>query len=204
MQMSQETVYTIVLAALMVVGIILTFIIKPTTDPVKLRGRVSSCLKKFAAPRKFRVLDNVEIEGKNGRCSIDHVLVGFFGVLFVNDLTLAGDYTGNLIEGNWICSKTNRQDDTTTRLGSVENPLVAAREFEAAARALLTANKVGCPAMESIVATAHKKGSFFITGSKDIVFNLRTLRSYLNNSAWLQKDEKVDIDRICKVLEGKA
>ena len=33
---------------------------------------------------------------------------------------------------------------------------------------------------------------------------LNSVRSYLNNSAWLQKDEKVDIDRICKVLEGKA
>ena len=104
---------------------------------------------------------------------------------------------------NWVCSKTNRQDDVTTRLGSVENPLVAARTFEAAARALLTANKVACPAMESIVAVTHKKGSFFITGSKDLTFNLRTLRSYLNNSAWIQKNEKVDIDRVCKVLGGK-
>ena len=204
MQMNQDTVYTIILAVLMLVGIALTFIIKPTTDPVKLRGRVSKCLNKFAAPRKFRVLDNVEIEGKNGKCTIDHVLVGYFGVLFVNDLTLQGDYTGNLVEGNWICSKTNRQDDTTTRLGSVENPLVAAREFEAAARALLTANSVACPAMESVVVTAHNKGSFFITGSKDLVFNLRTLRRYLGMAAWIQKDEKVNIDRVCKVLGGKA
>jgi hypothetical protein len=161
-------------------------------------------LNKFAAPRKFRVLDNVEIESKNGKCTIDHVLVGYFGVLFVNDLTLQGDYTGNLVEGNWICSKTNRQDDTTTRLGSVENPLVAAREFEAAARALLTANSVACPAMEAVVVTAHNKGSFFITGSKDLVFNLRTLRLYLSMAAWIQKDEKVNIDRVCKVLGGKA
>ena len=203
MQMNQETVYTIVLAALMVIGIALTFVVKPTTDPAKLRGRVAKCLGKFAAPRKFRVMDNLEIEGRDGKCTIDHVLVGSFGVLFVNDLTMAGDYTGNLVEGNWVCSKTNRQDDVTTRLGSVENPLVAARTFEAAARALLTANKVACPAMESIVAVTHKKGSFFITGSKDLTFNLRTLRSYLNNSAWIQKNEKVDIDRVCKVLGGK-
>jgi len=204
MEMNQETIYTIVLAAVMVVGIILTFVIKPTKDPAKLRGRVSRLLNNFARPRKFRVLDGLTVEGKNGKCTIDHVLVGSFGVLFVNDLLLEGDYTGNLVEGDWICSKTNRQDDSVTRIGRVENPLVAAREFEAAARALLTANRVACPAMESVVVTAHNKGAFLITGSKDLVFNLRSLRSYLNNSAWIQKEEKADIDRICEVLSGKA
>ena len=58
--------------------------------------------------------------------------------------------------------------------------------------------------MESVVVTAHNKGSFFITGSKDLVFNLRTLRRYLGMAAWIQKDEKVNIDRVCKVLGGKA
>lgn len=205
MEMNKEMIYSIVLAVVMAVGIVLTFIIKPTKDPAKLRGRVSRVLNKFAAPRKFRVLDHVTIEGKDGLCTIDHVLVGWFGILFVNDLLLEGDYTGNLIEGDWICTKTNRQDERdVTRLGRVENPLVAAREFEAAARALLTTNKVACPAMESVVVTAYNKGKFFITGSKDLVFNLRTLRSYLSLSAWIQKDAKADVERICNVLSGKA
>lgn len=203
MELTQEMIYAIVLAALMIVGIVLTFVIKPTTDPAKLHGRVHKALNAFARPRRFRVLDQVSFETKKGTQTIDHIMVGYFGLLFVNDLLLDGDYYGELDDEKWICSKTNRQDDTTQRIGSVENPLTAARAcMEGAIDRLARAGVYNLP-MEAVAVKAHKKGEFLITGGKGCVFHLRGIKGYFLRS-WFEKDTGLDVDKICAILTEEA
>ena len=204
MEMNQETIYSIILMGLMIVGILLTFLIgKPTTNPTKLHKRVYNILNNYARPRHFRVLNNVAVETKDGTQTVDHVMVGYFGVLFVNDLLLHGDYYGELTDSQWICSKTDKQSDTTTRIGSVANPLLSARACMEATVDTLARHGVYNMPMEAVAVKAHKKGQFVITGSKDCVFNLRSLRGFLQYNFFL-KDTGLDVDKICAILEGKA
>lgn len=203
MEMNIETIYTIVLAALMVIGIVLTFIIRPTTDPTKLHRRVGNALRRYARPRRYRVLDNVTFETKKGPQTVDHILVGYFGLLFVGDLLLDGDYYGALSDEKWIVNKTNRQDDSTTRVGSVENPLISTRAcMEAAIDRLARGGVYNLP-MEAVAVKAFKKGDFLITGSKDCVFHLRGLNGYFLRS-WFEKDTGLDVEKVCALLSQKA
>ena len=204
MEMTQETIYSIILMGLMIVGIVLTFVVgKTTTDPAKLHKRVYNLLNNYARPRKFRVLNNVPVETKDGVQTVDHVMVGYFGLLFVNDLLLHGDYYGELPDSQWICSKTDKQSDTTTRIGSVANPLLSARACMEASVDLLARHCVYNMPMDAIAVKAHKKGEFVITGSKNCVFTLRSLRGFLQYNFFL-KDTGLDVDKVCAILEGKA
>lgn len=203
MELTQETIYSLILMGVMIIGIILTFVVgKTTTDPEKLHKKVHKRLMAYARPRKYRVLDNVSIETKDGMQTVDHVMVGYFGVLFVNDLLLHGDYYGQLNDERWACNKTDKQSDTTTRIGVVENPLRGARACMDAALALLARRGIYNVSAEAIAVKAHKKGEFVITGGKNHVFTLRSLGSCLHQS-WIEKDDGQDVEKICAILEGR-
>lgn len=204
MQLTQEMIYSIVFMAILIIGILLTFLLgKPVTDPAKLHKRVFDRLNSYARPRKYRVLNNVSVETKNGTKTVDHILVGSFGMLFVNDLLLDGDYYGQLTDERWACNKTDKQTDTTTRVGMVENPLLGARACMDAAVALLTRHGIYNVSADAVAVKAHKKGEFIVTNGKGRVFTLRSLGSCLRQD-WIEKNDGQDADKICAILEGKA
>lgn len=202
MNNANETVYYIILIVLMVIGIALTFVLGRPKSEATLHGRIRKALNSYARIRKFRVLDQVTFETKKGAVAVDHVMVGYFGVLFVNDLLLDGDYYGELTDAQWVCSRTESSNDFTTRIGSVANPLLSAQACAEAARDLCARQDVFNLPMECIAVKAYKKGDFVITGAKDCVFNLRSLRVYLQRS-WFDKDTGLDVDQICSVLLGE-
>ncbi len=204
MEMNQETIYSLILIGLMLLGIVLSlFVGKPVTSPVKLHKRVYKVLNGFARPRKFRVLEKVTFETKKGPQTVDHVLVGYFGVLFVNDLLLDGDYYGEMNDEKWICNKTNRQDDSVTRIGSVENPLRSASACMEAAVDMFARHNIYNLPMDVVAVKAFKKGDFLITGSKENAFTLRGLRSFFLRS-WFEKDTGLEVQQICDILTGRA
>lgn len=195
----QEKIYYIILIAVMLLGIAATFLFRKTTDPVKLRRKVEKALLRFARPRKYRVLNNVAFDTREGRVTVDHLLVGYFGVLFVGDLVLDGDYYGEMEDKTWICSRTERSTDTTTRVGSQPNPVRIGRLAMEAARERCARAEIFNLPMEAIAVKAYKSGDFVITGSKDYVMTLPGLRNYLLRS-WIEKDTGLDVEAVSKAL----
>jgi len=62
---------------------------------------VKSILKRFAFPRKYKVLENVSMELDGKTQTIDFVMVGEFGLLFVSALQGKGDFYGDFTEEYW-------------------------------------------------------------------------------------------------------
>ena len=62
---------------------------------------VKSILKRYALSRNYKVLENVTLNYEGKTQTIDFVLVGFFGLLFVSALQGKGDFYGDLKEPRW-------------------------------------------------------------------------------------------------------
>ena len=195
----QEKIYYIVLIVLMLLGIVATFVFRKVTDPVKLRRRVEKALLRYARPRKYRVLNNVTFDTRKGKVTVDHLLVGYFGVLFVGDLVLDGDYYGEMDDENWICSQTERSTETTTRVGTQPNPVRLGRLAMEAARDRCARTDIFNLPMEAIAVSAYKSTDFVITGSKGYAMALPALRTYLLRS-WFDKDTGLNVDAVCDAL----
>ena len=101
--MSTTTITIIVIAAVIaVVGI--TWYLQKTVRFAKGKyGKqsVKSILQRYAVSRNFKVLENVQIELEGKTQTIDFVLVGFFGVIFVSALQGKGDFYGDFTEEYW-------------------------------------------------------------------------------------------------------
>ena len=59
---------------------------------------VKSILNRYAISRNYKVLENVQLQLDGKTQTIDFVLVGFFGLLFVSALQGEGDFYGDLKE----------------------------------------------------------------------------------------------------------
>ena len=62
---------------------------------------VKSILNRYAISRNYKVLENVQLQLDGKTQTIDFVLVGFFGLLFVSALQGEGDFYGDLKEPRW-------------------------------------------------------------------------------------------------------
>jgi len=185
----------------MLLAIAATFLVQGTKKPAKLRRRVSRALRSYAGLRRFAVLDNITFELRGKPCTADHVMVGFFGVLFVGDLVLKGDYYGELDGETWVCNTPAKEDDFAVRVGAEPNPLLSGRACMEAARDLCARSGIYSLQMDCIAVNAHSKGMFLVTGGKDCTFNLRTLRGYLQRS-WFSQDNGVDVQKVVRALTG--
>ena len=95
------------------------------------KKRVSAALRRFAAPRGYRVIDDARfiIGPLNGWA--DHLLIGEFGVLLVYDLSIQGEYYGNPADEKWTVAAAGG------KRWAVGNPLPEAGKCEGRVRTLL-------------------------------------------------------------------
>lgn len=167
-------------------------------NPEKRKKRVSGILRGFARPRGYRVLDHVELEG------IDHVLVGYFGLLLVSDLPGEGVYYGELADSKWVCSdppeRLERGKDM--RRQTIQNPLPAGERAIGLLRERLSKNGIYKLQMEHVAVISNRGSSVQITGSKGKVMNLRGLSDLLSKSKY-SADAGLDIPSLCAAIEGK-
>ena len=77
---------------------------------------VKSILKRFAFPRKYKVLENVSMELDGKTQTIDFVMVGEFGLLFVSALQGKGDFYGDFTEEYWSFVDNEKKVRTTTSM----------------------------------------------------------------------------------------
>ena len=90
-----QIIFLSLCAAVFIICILILIYKKMHPDTIENEKRkVSKRLRTFAAPRGFRVLDNVRLVSGGLSGWADHVLVGYFGVLLVYDLCYSGEYYG--------------------------------------------------------------------------------------------------------------
>ncbi len=197
-----QNIPTILFGLVCLAILIISMTWKGTRNPVRLKKRVSSILRKFALLRQYKVLDNLTLTVGTQTVTIDHLLVGNFGLIFVTDLVGRGDYYGELDDKNWVCNTFNKRDEATLRVGSYENPLHHNQNCMKVVREILSAEKIFGIAMEDAAVSTHKRGDFLVTGGTNKAFNLRGLSPFLNKEKF-QVDKGVDVEKITALLQSK-
>ena len=117
-----QIIFLALCAAVFIIGIVLFIYKKMHPDTIENEKRkVSKRLRTFAAPRGFRVLDNVRLVSGGLSGWADHVLVGYFGVLLVYDLCYSGEYYGGADDKQWIINDKGKRY-------AVDNPRIHAQQ----------------------------------------------------------------------------
>lgn len=68
-------------------------------------NRVGRYLRRWCAVRRYRLLENVAISHKGQRIQTDFIVVGIFGVLFINVFSKDADLYGNDGDALWMVKK---------------------------------------------------------------------------------------------------
>ena len=163
--------------------------------------RVSSALRRFASIRGYRVLDDVSLKTEGRTFHIDHILVGYFGMLLVTDLCQADDYYGHIDDRSWACNTRGAEDKPSMRKGSVANPLPNNTKCIELIRSIFSKNRVYNISIDSVAVAAHPRSTLYISGRKESVLTLAELRSFLGKSKYSQ-DNGVDVEKLCSLLQG--
>ena len=162
--------------------------------------RVSSQLKKFAGVRSFKVLENLTLTtGKKEEVKIDRALITFNHVLLFQIReehdTIYGDFKGT----TWISVKTDKENNTVSKI-TFENPVLAAQKGNDAVRRILARNKLGKVQTEFYVVFGDPKVTLSI-GKGMPVLNLKQLKTLLGRSKY-SEDGPVDVAEVAKLLEN--
>ena len=101
--MQTSLIVIVVIAAVIAVAIAAWYLRKSLLFSKGTYGKqtVKSILKRYALSRNYKVLENVTLNHEGKTQTIDFVLVGFFGLLFVSALQGKGDFYGDLKEPRW-------------------------------------------------------------------------------------------------------
>ncbi len=157
------------------------------------KHRVSRRLKRFAAPRGFRVLDDVKLEANGQTGWADHILIGYFGVLLVYDIIFAGDYYGKPGDKYWSLGIPGQGRYR------MENPLLQADRCAGRVLSLLHDAGIKLSSPErAVVITAAKRGVTSYIKSEDVV-QFTELGKLLGRTKF-QQDRDVDVEKVAEIL----
>ena len=191
-----QIIFLALCAAVFIIGIVLFIYKKMHPDTIENEKRkVSKRLRTFAAPRGFRVLDNVRLVSGGLSGWADHVLVGYFGVLLVYDLCYSGEYCGGADDKQWIINDKGKRY-------AVDNPRIHAQQCSGRVITLLreAGYRVNVDSVAVMTVGGKKTESFLKT---DGAIKLSKLGAYLGRGKF-DEDKGLDVAKAVAALEAAS
>lgn len=153
---------------------------------------VTDTLKRFASPRKMTVLENVSVNDGENTVTFDHVLIGYFGVLFVQAIQGGGSFWGDGKEDVWAFTD---GDDKVL----FKNPIGELNEKIRVFRRALSHNKIYRVPVESavVIVTMGKEPKLYLSNLADSECQVMTqemFKAHLNEE--FEKDNGVDVEAL--------
>ena len=156
--------------------------------------RVSKILRSYAKLRGAQVIDDAVLVNDGLSGWADHILIGYFGVLLVYDLTYPGIYSGKADDESWTVAL----DDS---VGRIKNPFPIAGQCAGRVNTLLKKEGIKVTVERAAVLTGRgRKRTQTYVMSEDVVL-LRNLRGYLNKTKF-DEDRDVAIDKVAAALKA--
>lgn len=158
------------------------------------KRRVDTLLKKFGVIRNYRVLRDVTLVIGERRAKIEHMMVGFFGVLIASSVNDTAEYYGTVRDEYWTKVTDQKRE-------KIENFERKNQQDIDVLREIFSKNGVYGIRMEGVVVFCgnHKKTLIGVTGSNALM-DLRTFKAYLGKSKF-EKDNDVDVPALCALLD---
>ncbi len=154
--------------------------------------KVAHKLKWFAGIRNFKVINDIYLPLYDKTTQIDHILIGYFGMLVIETKNYKGDVYGNPKEKEWL----HIVGDDKNKF---YNPLMQNQTHIDAIRHILAKEKIYKINIDSlIVFTGGRKSHLYIPKNLPII-KVKKLGGFLRKSAY-EKDNNVDIDLLYNTL----
>ncbi|MCI9508419.1 MAG: NERD domain-containing protein [Angelakisella sp.] len=168
----------------------------------KTKKEISRTLRSMAPLREWKVLEQVAVTDRKGKNhTVDHLVIGPFGVLALTDIHRRGGYYGELRDEEWVISTGGENQVETLRV-KIPSPVKNNEGFVAAFRELLTAGKVYNIPVEALCPITQTQVEVFVTGAQSQVVEPKRLREVLSRQKY-QKDNGVDTEKILALLSGE-
>lgn len=159
---------------------------------------VKSILKRFAFPRKYKVLENVSMELDGKTQTIDFVMVGEFGLLFVSALQGKGDFYGDFTEEYWSFVDNEKKVRFLNPVKEMDKKLDMFRR-------LMAKKKVYNPKIESAVVIVGSKADapMYLShvGKENIVMTVNQFKKLLEKEKF-EQDNNIDVAAVTDVLSN--
>ena len=159
------------------------------------KKKVAAILRRFTGIRSFRVLNDLTIHTAKKDLTIDHVLIGFFGILVVNTQNLSGSVYGDGRGKTWTHVITKKGREVKT---SFPNPLLENQQAVDAIREVLSANSIYKINIESWVVFTRRKASLNVPKGLSVL-TLKGFRKLLKRSKY-SADGPVDVALVADTL----
>lgn len=159
---------------------------------------VKSILKRFAFPRKYKVLENVSMELDGKTQTIDFVMVGEFGLLFVSALQGKGDFYGDFTEEYWSFVDNEKKVRFLNPVKEMDKKLDMFRR-------LMAKKKVYNLKIESAVVIVGSKADapMYLShvGKENIVMTVNQFKKLLEREKF-EQDNNIDVAAVTDVLSN--
>lgn len=159
---------------------------------------VKSILKRFAFPRKYKVLENVSMELDGKTQTIDFVMVGEFGLLFVSALQSKGDFYGDFTEEYWSFVDNEKKVRFLNPVKEMDKKLDMFRR-------LMAKKKVYNLKIESAVVIVGSKADapMYLShvGKENIVMTVNQFKKLLEKEKF-EQDNNIDVAAVTDVLSN--
>ena len=149
----------------------------------------------FARLRNYKVLDNVTLSDGKRTGQIDHILIGFFGILFVKTFHDPGAYYGDSRGETWAFTANDYK-------ANFPNPVLQAEEVIDIARKVFSEHGVYNIPMEPLVVLAGRRSSIELYASKDTpALTIKKLGEYLRQPKF-EKDNDMDVPKLLQLIQS--
>lgn len=153
--------------------------------------QVAAVLRRFAAIRGFKVMNDVYLPLYDKTTQVDHILIGFFGLLVVETKAYSGQVYGEERSREWLHVVGSQRH-------RFYNPVMQNQGHIDCIRHLLGKENLYNMKIESLVVFTRKKAELYLPKGAPVI-RLRQLKKFLRQPRFAE-DKGFDVDRIYAAL----
>ncbi len=154
--------------------------------------QVSRILRRYARLRSYKVIDDLYLPLYDKTTQIDHVLIGFFGILVVETKNLKGEIYGEPKKKDWLHIVGGKRR-------SLYNPLLQNQTHIDCIRYLCGKENLYNLNIESLVVFTQRKSTLYLPNNLPII-RVERLRRFLRQPRF-QQDHNFDVEQIYGILK---
>ncbi|MDF2567480.1 MAG: nuclease [Oscillospiraceae bacterium] len=185
----------LIAAAIIIIVSVFTYVYLKNKHIIKLgikgEKKVMKILKPYAAIRGYKVLNDIYLPLYDQTTQVDHILIGYFGLIVIETKNYRGEIYGDPKANDWIHIMGNERHN-------LYNPLKQNQTHIDCIRHIFSKEKLYNINIESLVVFSGKKIVLNIPKGLPVI-KLKKLKSHLKKAEY-QKDKDVDVNKIYDTL----
>ena len=181
----------VVLIALIVVWVRLR---KKRIERLGVKGekKVARILRPWAMVRNYKVINGLYLPLYDKTTEIDHIVIGFFGLIVIETKNMGGEIYGDARTKEWthiIGGKKHK----------MYNPVLQNQAHIECIRHCFAKENIYNINIDNVVVFANNKAQLFLQRDDAVIIKLRQLKKLLHKAKY-DKDRDVDVDKLYNAL----